>query len=87
MLINQNKFALASSLAFGLLWIICSVLVMIFPDASMKLTMSMMHGGFAAHQWDMGMTGLISGLVAWMLVAGMTAWFIATIYNRLIKGD
>lgn len=84
MSINTQKFGLASAITFAVLWIVCSVIVMLLPHQSMSVTGAMMHSDLAQWQWDMHFSGLVIGFFAWSLIAGITGWLLATIYNRLM---
>jgi hypothetical protein len=35
-------------------------------------------------QWQLSLTGALLGVVAWSLVAGITGWLVAAVYNRLL---
>jgi hypothetical protein len=52
----------------------------------MMLGMSghMVHGDFSNMGWHMTSSGLLVGLFAWSIVAGLIAALIANIYNRLV---
>lgn len=80
---NAKRCAIAAGLAFAVLWVICSALVAILPGPMMAITGHMMHGDFTAMGWTLTWTGFFFGLVGWAVVAGITAWAIALIYNRL----
>ncbi len=82
--INANKFALSSAITFALLWVLCSLVVIALPHQSMGIMGAMVHGEMGDWQWHMQVGGLVVGLVAWSLSAGVTAWLIATVYNKLL---
>ena len=85
MKLNANKFALAAAISFAVLWVLCSLLVALLPNQSMHVSNAMLHSS-VSWQWDMHWLGLLIGLVTWSLAAGVSAWLIATIYNRLLEG-
>ncbi|MCW8884299.1 MAG: DUF5676 family membrane protein [Motiliproteus sp.] len=85
MTLNANKFALAAAISFALLWVLCSLIVALIPNQTMYVSGTMLHSN-VAWQWDMHWLGLLIGLVAWSLTAGISAWLIATIYNHLVAG-
>ncbi len=85
MKLDAIKFGLASAIAFSIAWIICSIFVMAMPTGMMRISGHMMHGDFSSMQWDLGMSGLIVGLVSWAVVAGVMGWLMATIYNKLLN--
>jgi hypothetical protein len=84
MKINPIKFGLACAVTFSLVWIVCSALVMLFPSGMMQMTGGMVHGDLSHLQWDMGISGIIMGLIGWAIVAGTTGGLIAFVYDRLI---
>tara|TARA_R110000822_G_scaffold187752_29_gene326987 strand:+ start:11925 stop:12182 length:258 start_codon:yes stop_codon:yes gene_type:complete len=83
--INTTKLAIATGLTFSLLWILCIVVVMLFPQQLMHLSGAMMHMDSSQWQWAMNIEGAVIGLLAWGFIGGATAWLIATTYNRLIS--
>lgn len=83
MKLQTTNFALACALAALILWIICSLFVMLIPMGMMSLSGHMMHGDFSTLQWQLGMHGFFFGLIAWTITAGVLGWLIAAIYNKL----
>ncbi|WP_211664959.1 DUF5676 family membrane protein [Litorilituus lipolyticus] len=43
MKLNENAFALACAAAFGIVWVACSILVMVMPDMMSSMTGHMLH--------------------------------------------
>ena len=84
MKLNATKFGVASAVAFAILWVICSLFVVVMPGMMMEMSGHMVHTDLAGIQWHMGLTSVVIGLFAWSFVAGITGWLVATIYNRLI---
>lgn len=68
----------------SLLWILCTVIVMVFPQQLMQLSGAMMHMDPSQWQWTLNLEGAVIGLLAWGFIGGVTTWFIATTYNHLI---
>lgn len=83
MKIDSTKIGIATASAFAIIWVICSLLVATLPGAMMGMSGHMVHADLDMMQWSMGLGGLVTGLVAWSLVSGATAWLIATIYNLM----
>ncbi len=83
MKLNTNAFALAAASAVAVVWVACSILVALVPDMSMNMTGYMIHADFGAMQWNMNFGGFVAGLFMWSIFAGVTAWLIATVYNKL----
>jgi hypothetical protein len=84
MKLNPNKFAVACTGAFIILWVICSTTVYFLPDAMMSFTGHMMHADLSSMAWTLTSTGFVVGLIAWAFCAWITAWLIAIIYNKLV---
>ncbi len=85
MKINSLNFALAAAITAGVVWLICSVFVWMIPGGMMNVTTNMMHMDMSRSGWTISPIGVVWGLVAWSLFAGIFAWLLATIYNRLAK--
>lgn len=86
MKLNANKFALAAAISFAALWVLCTLLVAVLPSQAMHVSGAMLHSDMMTWGWDMHWSGLLIGLVAWSITAGLAAWLTATIYNCLIDG-
>lgn len=87
MKLNASKFGLASAIVFAVVWVLCSLFVYAMPVGMMQTTGHMVHGDFARMSWQLNGTGFFFGLIAWPLLAGITAWAIAATYNLLIGKD
>ena len=85
MKINALNFALASAITAAVIWIICSLLVWMIPGTMMSMTTNMMHMEMGKGDWILSPIGVIWGLIAWSLFAGIFAWILATIYNLLTE--
>lgn len=84
MSINAVKFAIASSLSFSIIWIICSLLVWGGPDMMIAIASDMVHMNLSLMGWEMSFGGVLVGLVGWSLSAAAITWLIATIYNKIL---
>ena len=82
MKLQTTKLAIATAIAFSILWVICSAFVALTPDLSMSLTGAMLHANLSAMAWTLTWFGFFVGLVAWALLGGISAWLIALFYNR-----
>ena len=81
MLVNTKQIVIAWSIAAGLLWVICSVLVALYPGSMTTMTGHMIHMDLGHMGLAMTMTGFIVGLIGWMILAAGFAWLFAIIYN------
>lgn len=84
MKLNATKFGVASAFAFAILWVVCSLLVVVMPGIIMEMSGHMVHADLVGVQWHMGLAGVVIGMFAWSFVAGITGWLVAAIYNRLV---
>lgn len=84
MKLDAMKFGLAAAYTVAIIWVFCSLLVVMLPGMSMNMGGYMMHGDFSGMSWHMGFAGFFLGLVLWTLTAGIFAWLMTEIYNRLI---
>jgi len=82
--IVASKFALAATYTVAILWVICSIILLAIPGISMRASGYMMHGDFSAMQWQMHFTSFLVGLILWSVVAGLFAWLLAVIYNKML---
>ena len=85
MKLDAIKFGLAAAYAVAIIWVVCSFLVAGLPGMSMSMGGYMMHSDFSGMNWHVGMTGLVFGLVLWTITAGVFAWLMATLYNKMIQ--
>ncbi len=83
MTLNANKLFLATAAVFGILWIICSALVALFPGPMLTMTGYMVHSDLLSFQWLLTWTSFIGGLVLWSLLSGLVVWLVAVTYNRI----
>ncbi len=84
MKLDTVKIAYATAIAFAVIWLICSLLVLSLPSIMLGMSGHMVHGDFSSMEWHMSGLGFIYGLFAWSITAGIVAALIAYIYNRLV---
>jgi len=85
MKINPFPFAIASAVTSGVLWVACSLVVYVMPGQMMGITGDMVHTNLSGMHWNLSMTGVLIGLIGWVLVAGIFGWILALVYNLLNK--
>tara|TARA_B110000046_G_scaffold152137_1_gene161109 strand:- start:168 stop:425 length:258 start_codon:yes stop_codon:yes gene_type:complete len=83
MKLNSIRFGLASSISASILWLICSVLVIIMPEMMMSMSGDMVHMELRDMNWHLSVFGVAVGMVGWFVMAGAMGWMLASIYNRL----
>lgn len=80
---HSSKFAIAASLTSAIVWVVCSLLVLLMPEMMMMASGDMVHLNTQSVMWVLTLTGFLKGLVLWSLSVGASAWIFAKIYNRL----
>lgn len=84
MQLNALKFGIATAVAVALAWLICSLAVWSMPAMTLSMGGSMTHLDVSQFGWHLTPIGVVTGLVAWGIVAGIFGWLLAAIYNRLL---
>lgn len=77
------KWAIASALAVGVLWLICSAMVFIMPEAMMVMSSDMVHLNLAAFSWELSLSGVLMGLLGWMAIAALLGGLIPVFVQKL----
>lgn len=75
--ILANTLALAS----GISWVVCTVLVALFPKLSLKITQDLMHG-MELGDWQLNLSNFISGLVFWVIAGWLFGRLLGWSYDR-----
>ena len=83
MKMNPLSFGIASAITATVLWIICSFIVYVLPRSVMDISGHMMHTDLSEITWVLSIYGVLIGLVAWALFAGVFGWLLAFTYNLL----
>ncbi len=81
-MMNAKAFGYAWAASAAILWIICSLAVILMPSAMMEVTGHMVHSNLSSQGWVMTPTGFVIGLAAWSLSSGAFGWLAASLYNR-----
>lgn len=81
----KNQYVIPNVLAIttAIVFVVCRVLVSLFPDASFAIAQSWFHG-IGVNQigtWNLDMPSFITGLVS----VTITAWIIGYVYIRVYK--
>ena len=87
MTLNALKFGMASAITAAILRLACSLLVMLIPAMMLSMSGEMVHMQLNEMGWHLTFTGVVVGLVAWSVSAGIAGWLLAAIYNRLQSSD
>ena len=87
MKVNSTGFAAALAITTVILWLGCSLLVWFSPEMMMSMTGHMIHLDLSEFGWQLTASGVFFGLVSWTLIAAISGWLIAAIYNRIAIGN
>ena len=83
MKLNSIKFGIACAVSASILWLICTLLVMVMPGVMMTMSGDMVHMQLSDMEWQISLSGVILGMVGWFMIAGAMGGASAVIYNRL----
>ena len=84
MKLDAIKLAAATAIIFAIVWIICSLLVIVIPGGMMQMSGHMLHADLGNMGWSMHWAGFVVGLILWTLLPAVLVWAIAALYNRLL---
>lgn len=76
---NAIKFGLAGAISASIIWLVCSLLVVIM----MAMSGDMVHMQLNDMGWHLSLFGVIFGMLGWSIIVGAMGWILASIYNRL----
>lgn len=84
--LNPNKIALSLGITSTALYIICLILVAVFPVQMMApLVNNLIHSvdfnGMMTK--NITLSGSIVGIAAWFIIAAVTGYIFAFVYNRI----
>ena len=82
MKLDAKKFAIACAVSTSILWIICSLFVMVMPAMMLSISGDMMHMELNNMGWHLSIMGVVKGLVGWSVMAAAAGWLVAATYNR-----
>jgi hypothetical protein len=85
MKLDAVKLGVATAIVFAVIWVICSILVVLSPGPMMQKSGHMLHADLGNQGWSMHWTGFFVGLVLWTLLPALLVWTIAAVYDRLIR--
>ena len=87
MKLQSVKFGLACALAFAVLWIVCTLLVWLSPSSMATVSSHMLHLEDSHFTFSLTLSGTLTGLVSWSLIAGVTGLLIAEFYNLMVSEE
>ena len=86
MKLHPTSLAIATAIAFAIIWTVCTVLVAAAPGAADVAFRGMMHMSAAMPAMEITLSGYLIGLVGWVVSAAVTGWLLAAIYNAMSSG-
>ncbi len=87
MKLQSVRFGLACALAFATLWIVCTLFVWMSPSSMATVSSHMLHLEDTYFSFTLTLVGIVTGLTSWSLVAFVSGWLIATLYNLMVSRD
>ena len=83
--LNVKVVSLSLASASAVLSLLCALLIALAPEVSLKFLGSIFHGmDITQIAQPVTLTGVVTGLIAIVLVAFITGWLFAIIYNYFI---
>lgn len=81
-MIYTGRFSAACAVTAGILWVICSALVVAMPQSMMQMTAHMLHMDISQVSWTMSGFGLLIGLLSWCIISAGAGFLLAVVYNQ-----
>lgn len=83
MKLDTGLFVISVVVVTVVLWVICSLIVLLYPETSTYVAETMMHLAPGQMQLQMSWSGFLSGLCSWSVLAAFGAWLLIFIYGIL----
>jgi hypothetical protein len=84
MKLDAFKLGVATAVVSAVVWVICSILVVLIPTAMMRVSGGMLHANLASQSWSLHWAGFFIGLILWTALPALFVWATAAVYNRLV---
>jgi len=86
MKLNEIAWANASGVLVGIVYVFCSLAIALFPDLSLTIAQSWVHGIDFGVVWTASPRGnFLLGLITAVGLSWVAGWIFAYLYNRLAK--
>lgn len=84
--IKENVFANAAAVWVGIIYLFCSLAVVLFPQASLAVARSWFHGFDLGEMWvnQPFRSNFWLGLISAVALTWLAVWLFARIYNYLV---
>jgi hypothetical protein len=83
MKIDTGLFVISAVATTAVLWVICSLIVLLYPEQSTYFAETMMHLAPGQIKLQMNWAGFLSGLCSWGILAAFGAWLLTFMYSIL----
>lgn len=83
--LNARAVGVTLALVGAVLFLACSLLAVLFPEAAAKFTVFAFHTDLTGMMRSVSLGGFVVGLIASSLGFGLIAWLAAGLYNSLTK--
>ena len=86
--LDTNKFSLAATLTMGVIYVVCLVFVLIWPDFALQLLGWLVHlVNVEKFAGDVAITlgGFLAGLMQVVIYTYIGAWLVAWLHNKFCK--
>jgi hypothetical protein len=81
---NPNATANAAAVTVGIIYVVCRLLVGLFPDLMMSIAQSWFHG-ITIGTWSISTGNFIVGLISAVASAWVAGYLFAASYNSFLK--
>ncbi len=81
--VQPMQWAVASALAVGVTWLICSAMVYLMPGPMLDISSDMVHLNLSQFSWHLSLSGVLMGLLGWMAMAALIGGLIPAILQKL----
>ncbi len=88
MKLNTKKFSLAAGLTMAIIYIICTIFVVLFPEAATKILGWMVHmtlGDEIVRGQAITFGGFFVSLIQFVFYASLSAWIFSSLYNKFTE--
>lgn len=86
MKLNETAWANASGILVGIVYVFCAVAIALFPDLSLTVAQSWIHGIDFGAIWTAAPRGnFLLGLITAVGLSWLAGWVFAWLYNKFTK--
>ena len=83
--LDTNKFSLAAAITMGIIYFVCAVFVILWPDFAIQLLGWLVHLVNLNADVQITFTGFIFGLIQVLIYTYIGALVFAWLHNRFLK--